>query len=89
MGSNPTPGTRIATVWRMQHRIGALSSKRFRARVANFEFPLKTVGPEPDERRLVVESFGPVGADGYSADASSAVKKAKELIELRREKVPA
>ena len=28
-----------------------------------------------------------VGADGYSADASSAVKKAKELIELRREKV--
>ena len=30
-----------------------------------------------------------VGADGYSADASSAVKKAKELIELRREKVPA
>ncbi len=25
-----------------------------------------------------------VGADGYSADASSAVKKAKELIELRR-----
>src|SRR5256886_7430451 len=30
-----------------------------------------------------------VGADGYSADASSAVKKAKELLELRREKVPA
>jgi methylmalonyl-CoA mutase cobalamin-binding domain/chain len=30
-----------------------------------------------------------VGADGYSADASSAVKKAKELIQLRREKVPA
>src|SRR6201999_2363873 len=30
-----------------------------------------------------------VGADGYSADASSAVKKAKELIELRRQKVPA
>ena len=30
-----------------------------------------------------------VGADGYSADASSAVKKAKELIEKRREKVPA
>jgi 5-methyltetrahydrofolate--homocysteine methyltransferase len=30
-----------------------------------------------------------VGADGYSADASSAVKKAKQLIELRREKVPA
>ena len=30
-----------------------------------------------------------VGADGYSADASSAVKKAKELIEQRREKVPA
>jgi methylmalonyl-CoA mutase cobalamin-binding domain/chain len=30
-----------------------------------------------------------VGADGYSADASSAVKKAKELIEFRREKVPA
>ena len=28
-----------------------------------------------------------VGADGYSADASAAVKKAKELIELRREKV--
>jgi methylmalonyl-CoA mutase cobalamin-binding domain/chain len=28
-----------------------------------------------------------VGADGYSADASSAVKKAKELIQLRREKV--
>src|SRR5213082_4195630 len=28
-----------------------------------------------------------VGADGYSADASSAVKKAKELIERRREKV--
>ncbi|MGP0036279.1 MAG: corrinoid protein [Solirubrobacteraceae bacterium] len=28
-----------------------------------------------------------VGADGYSADASSAVKKAKELMELRREKV--
>jgi methylmalonyl-CoA mutase cobalamin-binding domain/chain len=28
-----------------------------------------------------------VGADGYSADASSAVKKAKELIEKRREKV--
>jgi 5-methyltetrahydrofolate--homocysteine methyltransferase len=30
-----------------------------------------------------------VGADGYSADASSAVKKAKELIELRRHPVPA
>ena len=30
-----------------------------------------------------------VGADGYSADASTAVRKAKELIELRREKVPA
>ncbi len=30
-----------------------------------------------------------VGADGYSADASSAVKKAKELIELRRSRVPA
>jgi methylmalonyl-CoA mutase cobalamin-binding domain/chain len=30
-----------------------------------------------------------VGADGYSADASSAVKKAKELIQHRREKVPA
>jgi 5-methyltetrahydrofolate--homocysteine methyltransferase len=30
-----------------------------------------------------------VGADGYSADASSAVKKAKELIERRRELVPA
>src|SRR5947209_75816 len=30
-----------------------------------------------------------VGADGYSADASSAVKKAKELIERKREKVPA
>ena len=28
-----------------------------------------------------------VGADGYSADASAAVKKAKELLELRREKV--
>jgi methanogenic corrinoid protein MtbC1 len=25
-----------------------------------------------------------VGADGYSADASSAVKKAKELVERRR-----
>ncbi|MBV9820015.1 MAG: corrinoid protein [Solirubrobacterales bacterium] len=30
-----------------------------------------------------------VGADGYSADASSAVKKAKELMQLRRERVPA
>jgi methylmalonyl-CoA mutase cobalamin-binding domain/chain len=30
-----------------------------------------------------------VGADGYSADASSAVKKAKELIELKRAQVPA
>ncbi len=30
-----------------------------------------------------------VGADGYAADASTAVRKAKELIELRREKVPA
>jgi len=30
-----------------------------------------------------------VGADGYSADASSAVKKAKELIQLQRAKVPA
>src|SRR5579859_1881651 len=30
-----------------------------------------------------------VGADGYSADASSAVKKAKELIERRREQVAA
>ena len=30
-----------------------------------------------------------VGADGYSADASSAVKKAKELIARRREPVPA
>jgi methylmalonyl-CoA mutase cobalamin-binding domain/chain len=28
-----------------------------------------------------------VGADGFAADASTAVKKAKELIELRREKV--
>lgn len=30
-----------------------------------------------------------VGADGYSPDASSAVKKAKELIERRRARVPA
>ena len=30
-----------------------------------------------------------VGADGYSADASSAVKKAKQLIEQRRSAVPA
>jgi 5-methyltetrahydrofolate--homocysteine methyltransferase len=30
-----------------------------------------------------------VGADGYSPDASTAVKKAKELIELRRAQVPA
>jgi len=30
-----------------------------------------------------------VGADGYSADASSAVKKAKELIALKRAQVPA
>jgi methylmalonyl-CoA mutase cobalamin-binding domain/chain len=30
-----------------------------------------------------------VGADGYAADASTAVRKAKELIALRREKVPA
>ena len=30
-----------------------------------------------------------VGADGYSADASSAVKKAKELIQQRRAGVPA
>jgi 5-methyltetrahydrofolate--homocysteine methyltransferase len=30
-----------------------------------------------------------VGADGYSADASSAVKKAKELLELKRAGVPA
>jgi methylmalonyl-CoA mutase cobalamin-binding domain/chain len=28
-----------------------------------------------------------VGADGYAADASTAVRKAKELIELRRERV--
>ena len=30
-----------------------------------------------------------VGADGYSADASSAVKMAKELIQHKRERVPA
>jgi methylmalonyl-CoA mutase cobalamin-binding domain/chain len=30
-----------------------------------------------------------VGADGYSADASSAVKKAKQLLEERRSPVPA
>ena len=30
-----------------------------------------------------------VGADGYSADASSAVKHAKQLIEQRRTGVPA
>jgi methanogenic corrinoid protein MtbC1 len=30
-----------------------------------------------------------VGADGYSADASSAGKKAKELLEQRRSAVPA
>ncbi|MEN3283911.1 MAG: hypothetical protein V7607_5051 [Solirubrobacteraceae bacterium] len=30
-----------------------------------------------------------VGADGYSADASSAVKKAKDLIQLKRAQVPA
>jgi 5-methyltetrahydrofolate--homocysteine methyltransferase len=30
-----------------------------------------------------------VGADGYSADASSAVKKAKQLIQERRARVPA
>ena len=30
-----------------------------------------------------------VGADGYSADASSAVKKAKDLIQLKRAGVPA
>jgi 5-methyltetrahydrofolate--homocysteine methyltransferase len=28
-----------------------------------------------------------VGADGFAADASTAVRQAKELIELRREKV--
>jgi 5-methyltetrahydrofolate--homocysteine methyltransferase len=30
-----------------------------------------------------------VGADGYSPDASAAVKKAKELMQLRRAEVPA
>ena len=30
-----------------------------------------------------------VGADGYSADASSAVKKAKELLDQRRSAVAA
>src|SRR4029078_11037021 len=35
------------------------------------------------------ESADAVGADGYSADASSAVKKAKDLIEHRRSAVPA
>jgi 5-methyltetrahydrofolate--homocysteine methyltransferase len=30
-----------------------------------------------------------VGADGYSADASTAVRKAKELIAQRRAGVPA
>ena len=30
-----------------------------------------------------------VGADGYSADASSAVKKAKDLLDKRRAAVPA
>ena len=30
-----------------------------------------------------------VGADGYSADASSAVKKAKELVARQRGAVPA
>ena len=30
-----------------------------------------------------------VGADGYSADASTAVRKAKELIQLKRSRVPA
>ncbi|HWE58436.1 MAG TPA: corrinoid protein [Solirubrobacteraceae bacterium] len=30
-----------------------------------------------------------VGADGFAADASTAVRKAKELIQLRKEKVPA
>jgi methanogenic corrinoid protein MtbC1 len=30
-----------------------------------------------------------VGADGYSADASSAVKKAKELMGLRGAPLPA
>jgi methanogenic corrinoid protein MtbC1 len=28
-----------------------------------------------------------VGADGFAADASTAVRKAKELIELRRQRV--
>jgi methanogenic corrinoid protein MtbC1 len=30
-----------------------------------------------------------VGADGYSADASTAVRMAKQLIEQRRDMVPA
>jgi methanogenic corrinoid protein MtbC1 len=43
------------------------------------------VGGAPDTQ----EYAAAVGADGYSADASSAVKKAKQLIEQRRDLVPA
>ena len=40
-------------------------------------------------RRRPGQRDNAVGADGYSADASSAVKKAKELIQRRRQLVTA
>ena len=42
------------------------------------------VGGGPGDPRRYADA---VGADGFAADASTAVRKAKELIELRREKV--
>jgi hypothetical protein len=41
------------------------------------------------ESATAVDELEPADIVGYSADASSAVKKAKELIEPRRETVPA
>ena len=61
-------------------RINPTGRKRFAAELRGGD--LSTVAVDTNAQ---IEA----GADGYSADASSAVKKAKELIQLKRAQVPA
>ena len=47
--------------------------------------PAKAVGGAP----VTQEYADAVGADGYAADASACVKRAKDLLNQKRSKVPA
>jgi methanogenic corrinoid protein MtbC1 len=79
LGVNVAPEVFVEKIGEVQPDINALEKAGIRDDV------IVMVGGAP----VTQEYADAVGADGYSADASSAVKKAKALIEERRARVPA